>query len=162
MNNYALPEGTVTLDGDLTGMGEHTDFGLVTVLWADRVAGLQVLDGAGVWHDVAPKPGALLVNLGDLTARITNDRWMSTLHRVKPPIVNGTIQRRRSVAFFHDGNVDAVISTLPEFVDDECYEPITVRDHIEAKLAGSRQGKANTAAVREAARVLAATDAMNA
>lgn len=156
MNNYALPEGTVTLDGDLTGMGEHTDFGLVTVLWADRVAGLQVLGGDGVWHDVAPQPGALLVNLGDLTARITNDRWMSTLHRVKPPIVDGMIQRRRSVAFFHDGNVDAVISTLPQFVEDECYEPITVRDHIKAKLAGSRQGKANTAAVREAARVLAA------
>ncbi|MEE2061059.1 isopenicillin N synthase family dioxygenase [Rhodococcus artemisiae] len=156
MNNYALPEGAVTVDGDLTGMGEHTDFGIVTVLWADCVAGLQVLGGDGVWHDVAPQPGALLVNLGDLTARITNDRWMSTLHRVKPPIVDGTIQRRRSVAFFHDGNVDAVISTLPEFADDECYEPITVRDHIEAKLAGSRQGKANAKAVREAARVLAA------
>jgi isopenicillin N synthase-like dioxygenase len=156
MNNYALPEGTVRLDGELTGMGEHTDFGLVTVLWADRVAGLQVLGGDGVWHDVAPIEGGLLVNLGDLTARLTGDRWMSTLHRVKPPIVDGTIVRRRSAAFFHDGNVDAVIATLPEFAGDECYEPITVREHIRAKLAGSRQGRANTAAVREAARVLAA------
>lgn len=71
MNNYALPKGTVTLDGELTGMGEHTDFGLVTVLWADQVAGLQVLGLDGVWHDVAPADGALLVNLGDLTARLT-------------------------------------------------------------------------------------------
>ncbi|MET4049368.1 MULTISPECIES: 2-oxoglutarate and iron-dependent oxygenase domain-containing protein [unclassified Rhodococcus (in: high G+C Gram-positive bacteria)] len=156
MNNYALPEGTVTLDGDLVGMGEHTDFGIVTVLWADRVAGLQVLGSDGIWHDVEPLPGALLVNLGDLTARITDDRWMSTLHRVKPPIVDGMIQRRRSVAFFHDGNVDAVISTLPEYAGAEPYDPIVVRDHIKAKLAGSRHGKANTAAVREAARVLAA------
>lgn len=158
MNNYALPEGTVTLDGDLVGMGEHTDFGIVTVLWADDVAGLQVLGGDGMWHDVAPRQGALLVNLGDLTARLTNDRWMSTLHRVKPPIVDGTIVRRRSAAFFHDGNVDAVVATLPAFVDADAdaYEPITVRDHIKAKLAGSRHGKANTAAVREAARVLAA------
>ncbi|MCM3895862.1 MULTISPECIES: isopenicillin N synthase family dioxygenase [Gordonia] len=159
MNNYALPEGTVSLDGELTGMGEHTDFGIVTVLWADQVAGLQVLGRDGVWHDVSPIDGALLVNLGDLTARMTNDRWMSTLHRVKPPIVDGTIKRRRSVAFFHDGNVDATIETLPshlEFDNGMAYEPIVVRDHIAAKLAGSRQGKANTAAVREAARVLSA------
>ncbi|WP_371525689.1 isopenicillin N synthase family oxygenase [Streptomyces sp. NBC_01283] len=159
MNNYALPEGPVTLDGDLTGMGEHTDFGLVTVLWADQVAGLQVLGTDGAWHDVSPVDGALLVNLGDLTARLTNDRWMSTLHRVKPPIVDGGIVRRRSAAYFHDGNVDAVISTLPSHLDasgELAYEPILVRDHIKAKLAGSRQGKANAAAVREAARVRAA------
>lgn len=159
MNNYALPEGSVTLDGDLTGMGEHTDFGLVTVLWADQVPGLQVLGTDGVWHDVEPLDDALLINLGDLTARLTNDRWMSTLHRVKPPIIGGTIARRRSVAFFHDGNIDATISTLPSHLDAAdglAYEPILVRDHISAKLAGSRQGKANTAAVREAARVLAA------
>ena len=159
MNNYALPEGTVTLDGDLTGMGEHTDFGIVTVLWADQVAGLQILGHDGLWHDASPIDGALLVNLGDLTARVTNDRWMSTLHRVKPPIVDGTIQRRRSAAYFHDGNVDAVIETASAFLgsdDGLAYEPILVRDHIAAKLAGSRQGKANVAAVREAARVLAA------
>ena len=160
MNNYALPEGTVTLDGELTGMGEHTDFGLVTVLWADQVAGLQVLDKNGNWNDVSPIDGALLINLGDLTARLTNDRWMSTLHRVKPPIIDGTIKRRRSVAFFHDGNVDATIATLPSHLDSDgglAYEPILVRDHIRAKLDGSQQGKINTAAVREASRVLAAT-----
>lgn len=159
MNNYALPEGTVDLDGDLTGMGEHTDFGIVTVLWADAAPGLQVLGADNEWHDVSPADGALLVNLGDLTARITNDQWMSTLHRVKPPIVDGTILRRRSAAFFHDGNVDAVISTAPGFLDADrglAYEPITVGTHISAKLAGSRQGKANVAAVREAARVQSA------
>ena len=160
MNNYALPPGTdITLDGDLTGMGEHTDFGIVTVLWADQVAGLQVLDKDGAWHDVMPAEGALLVNLGDLTARITNDRWMSTLHRVKPPVVGGTIRRRRSAAFFHDGNADAVVGPLANLVDRGdglSYAPITVRDHIAAKLAGSRQGRKNTTALREAERVLAA------
>jgi isopenicillin N synthase-like dioxygenase len=160
MVNYALDEGPVTLDGDLKGMGEHTDFGLVTVLWADRVAGLQVLGTDGLWHDVQPVEGGLLVNLGDLTARLTGDRWMSTLHRVAPPIVDGRIVRRRSAAFFHDGNVDAIVGTLPGFADAEgdAYDPISVREHIAAKLAGSRQGKVNTAAVREAARVLAAAE----
>jgi isopenicillin N synthase-like dioxygenase len=160
MNNYALPEGTVRLDGDLTGMGEHTDYGIVTVLWADRVAGLQVLGADGGWHDVLPADGALLVNLGDVTARLTNERWMSTLHRVKPPIVDGTIRRRRSAAFFHDGDVDAVVGPLPSCVPpgtDPLYLPVTVGEHIAAKLRGSRAGVVNTAAEREAARVMAAS-----
>ncbi|HEY5821374.1 MAG TPA: 2-oxoglutarate and iron-dependent oxygenase domain-containing protein [Propionibacteriaceae bacterium] len=159
MNNYALPPGTVDLDGDLTGMGEHTDFGIVTVLWADQVRGLQVLGSDGSWNDVMPADGALLVNLGDLTSRWTNERWLSTLHRVKPPIVDGTIQRRRSAAYFHDGNADALISTIESCIapgEDNLYAPVTVGEHIAAKLAGSRAGKLNNAAPREAARVLAA------
>ena len=157
MNNYALPPGTdVRLDGDLTGMGEHTDYGIVTVLWADQIAGLQVLASDGSWNDVAPADGALLINLGDLTARWTNEQWMSTLHRVKPPVIDGTIRRRRSAAFFHDGNADAVIETLPSCVDDahpNLFDPVTVDEHITAKLAGSRAGVRN-AASRETERVL--------
>lgn len=158
MNNYALPPGSIELGAELTGMGEHTDFGLVTVLWADQVAGLQVLGQDGSWNDVSPADGALLVNLGDVAARLTNDKWMSTLHRVKPPVIDGTIERRRSAAFFHDGNADAVIAPLPHFVTREApalYEPVTVREHIAAKLAGSRAGRKNVTAVREAARVAA-------
>lgn len=159
MNNYALPPGSVDLDGDLTGMGEHTDFGIVTVLWADQVQGLQVLGADGSWNDVSPADGALLVNLGDLTARWTNERWLSTLHRVKPPIVDSTIQRRRSAAYFHDGNADALITTIESCIaagEHNLYAPVTVREHIAAKLAGSRAGKLNAAAPREAARVVAA------
>ncbi|MGH3510554.1 MAG: isopenicillin N synthase family dioxygenase [Nocardioidaceae bacterium] len=160
MNNYALPPGTVSLDGDLTGMGEHTDYGIVTVLWADQAPGLQVLGTDNVWYDVRPLDGALLVNLGDLTARWTNERWMSTLHRVKPPIVDGAIQRRRSAAYFHDGNVDAVVSTIPTCLDRDGtsrYQPITIGEHVAAKLAGSRAGRANLTATREAERVRAAS-----
>jgi isopenicillin N synthase-like dioxygenase len=162
MNNYALPPGEIELGADLTGMGEHTDYGIVTVLWADQIEGLQVLGTDHAWHDVQPADGALLVNLGDVTARLTNDVWMSTLHRVKPPIVDGTIRRRRSAAFFHDGNADALIQTLPQFVavgDEPHYEPVTVQEHITAKLNGSRAGVKNTAAVREAARVRTARPA---
>ncbi|BAJ76557.1 isopenicillin N synthase [Microbacterium testaceum StLB037] len=161
MNNYALPPGSIELGAELTGMGEHTDFGLVTVLWADQVAGLQVLGQDGSWNDVSPADGALLVNLGDVAARLTNDKWMSTLHRVKPPVIDGTIERRRSAAFFHDGNADAVIAPLPHFVSRETpalYEPVTIREHIAAKLAGSRAGRKNLGAMREAARVMASHD----
>ncbi len=159
MNHYALPEGTrVDVDEDLIGMGEHTDFGIVTVLWADKVKGLQVLHG-GRWHDVRPADGALLINLGDLTTRLTNEQWLSTLHRVKPPIVDGTVQRRRSAAYFFDGDADATVGPLPGFADDEhprLYADVTIDQHIAAKLAGSRAGLLNRAADREAARVLTA------
>jgi isopenicillin N synthase-like dioxygenase len=158
MNNYALPPGTVELDGELTGMGEHTDYGIVTVLWADQVRGLQVLGTDGSWNDVSPADGALLINLGDVTGRWTNERWMSTLHRVKPPIVGGTIERRRSAAFFLDGNIDAVIETIPSCISADrpnLYTPVTVGEHLRAKLAGSRAGIRNESAGREGARVLA-------
>ena len=159
MNNYALPAGQVDLDGDLTGMGEHTDYGIVTVLWADRVAGLQVLGDDRAWHDVLPEPGALLVNLGDLTARWTDERWLATLHRVKPPVVDGRIERRRSAAFFHDGDLDALIETIPTCLgpgEEPTYPPITVGAHLRAKLAGSRAGVRNASAERDAARVRSA------
>ncbi|MFC4127925.1 isopenicillin N synthase family dioxygenase [Nocardia rhizosphaerae] len=158
MNNYTLPEGEIELAGELTGMGAHTDFGILTVLWADRVPGLQVLDHEGVWHDVQPADGALLVNLGDAMARWTNDRWRSTVHRVDPPVVDGRILRRRSAAFFFDGNFDAVIETLPGCArtDHPGYPPITVADNINAKLAGMKAGIAPEGAEREARRVLAA------
>ena len=164
LNNYALPEGEIDVDGDLTGMGEHTDFGLVTVLWADQVPGLQVLGGDGRWYDVQPRDGALLINLGDLLARLTNDRWSSTLHRVKPPIVDGRVRRRRSAALFFEANADATIGTLEQFVDPVTAParygaPIAVGEHIRAKFRGSAYGTAVPTAGTEVARVAAATSA---
>lgn len=158
MNNYALPEGDTEFTGDLRGMGAHSDFGILTVLWADQVPGLQVLDRGGRWHDVEPADGALLVNLGDAMARWTNDRWMSTIHRVDPPVVNGQIRRRRSAAFFFDGNHDAVIEPLPGTLSDgeTGYAPITVAENIAMKVAGLRTGAAPTVDLRETARVAAA------
>jgi isopenicillin N synthase-like dioxygenase len=159
MNNYALPPGEVDLDGELVGMSEHTDYGIVTVLWADREPGLQVLGPDGAWHDVMPDDGALLINLGDLTARWTNERWVSTVHRVVPPLVNGTVRRRRSAAYFHDGNHDALIETIGTCVPAgtlPLYPPVTVATHVAAKLAGSRAGAPSPVGGREAARVMAA------
>jgi isopenicillin N synthase-like dioxygenase len=157
MNNYQLPPDDVRLEPGQLGMGPHTDYGIVTVLWADRVTpGLQVLDAAGAWHDVVPAPGALLVNLGDAVARWTNDRWISTLHRVLAPIdPTGRVVHRRSAAYFHDGNADALIDCLPGCADvtSPQYAAVTVAEHLAAKLGGSRGGELNPAAAREAARL---------
>ena len=66
-------------------MGAHTDYGMVTVLYAEAVAGLQIVAPDGDWIDVIPADDALVINLGDLTAQWTNDQWRSTVHRVVPP-----------------------------------------------------------------------------
>jgi len=119
-------------------MGPHTDYGIVTVLWADGAPGLEVFVD-GNWRAVTPTPGALLVNLGDLTAEWTNDRWLSTLHRVVPP--RGEPVRRRSTAFFLDGNWDARIECLPTCTDADHpprYEPVLAGEHLMAKLMGPR------------------------
>jgi isopenicillin N synthase-like dioxygenase len=156
LNNYAVPPGA-HLESEQLGMGAHTDYGIVTVLWADPVAGLEILDHDRRWRSVVPAPGALLINLGDLLARWTNDQWMSTMHRVVAPIdCEGRSLRRRSAAFFHDGNADALISTLaPCRAPDGSspYEDVTVGEHLAQKLAGSRQGELNTRAAHEASRL---------
>jgi isopenicillin N synthase-like dioxygenase len=160
MNHYAMPPGATRVEQDQMGMGAHTDYGIVTVLWADPVTpGLQILDKGGVWHDVVPLPDALLVNLGDLLARWTNDRWLSTMHRVLPPITpEGQVTRRRSAAYFHDGNADALVTCLPSCTDaahPPLYAPVTIAEHLAAKLGGSRALKLNADAGREAARLRA-------
>lgn len=156
MNNYRLPSPDVALEPDQLGMGAHTDYGIVTVLWADQVPGLEVHGTDGCWHPVMPADGALLVNLGDATARWTNDEWISTMHRVAVPRIGGTLVPRRSAAYFHDGNYDAVIEPLPSCVSPAKparYEPVTVGEHLAAKLAGSRGGRLNPRAAREVARL---------
>jgi isopenicillin N synthase-like dioxygenase len=136
-------------------MGPHTDYGIVTILWADPLPGLQILDKEGGWHDVLSAPGALLINLGDLLARWTGDRWLSTMHRVQAPIdAQGRVFRRRSAAYFHDGNADARITGLTgPSAGAVVYEAITVGDHLAAKLAGSRGLQLNAKAQREASRL---------
>ncbi len=129
-------------------MGAHTDYGVVTVLWADATPGLEILGDGGSWHGVVPAPGALLVNLGDLTAEWTNDRWRSTLHRVVPPPPGDGPVRRRSTAFFFDGNWDARIECVPTCTDADHppkYPPVTAGEHLMAKLMGPRTLQRSTA-----------------
>ncbi len=79
---------TATMIDPLPGqarMGAHTDFGIVTVLYADAVPGLEIVGPDGSWYPVVAPPGAYLINIGDLLAQWTNDRWRSTVHRVAAP-----------------------------------------------------------------------------
>jgi isopenicillin N synthase-like dioxygenase len=159
INHYVRDRGEPDpVDGQMR-MGAHTDYGIVTVLYADPVPGLEILGVEGQWHAVTPQPGALLVNLGDLLAEWTNDTWRSTLHRVVPPPRNaGGPVRRRSAAFFHDGNHDALIECLATCVSDDNpakYPPVLAGDHLMAKLLGPRTLTESVVSVNTAASRLA-------
>ncbi len=94
--------------------GQHTDFGSLTIVQQnDAVGGLQVRLGEE-WIDVPYVPGAFVVNIGDLMAEWTNDRWVSTIHRVAtPPRINDPASDRLSFTFFFQPNYDARIEVLP-------------------------------------------------
>jgi isopenicillin N synthase-like dioxygenase len=137
---------TAPLPGQLRAAA-HTDYGTVTILKpGDTVGGLQVADRDGNWHDVPTIPGSFVINLGDLMARWTNDRWLSTLHRVaNPPEAAKGGSRRLSIVFFHHANYDAIVSCLPTCVDHGTapkYEPITVSDYYSMKKSQQRMARA--------------------
>lgn len=95
--------------------GAHTDYGSLTILLAEAApGGLEIRTPRGEWQPVPIVPEGFVVNIGDLMARWTNDRWVSTLHRVvnPPPDQHGST-RRQSIAFFHQPNWDAEISCIP-------------------------------------------------
>ncbi len=128
------------LEGQLRA-GAHTDFGSLTLLLTDDApGGLQVLRREG-WFDVPHIPGSFVVNIGDLMAQWTNDRWSSTLHRVAVPPLSSS-SRRLSVAFFHQPNHDSVIETLPTCLgpgERPRYPPVTSGDHLLTKVMKQRQ-----------------------
>lgn len=122
--------------------GAHTDFGAFTILaMTDALGGLEVLSPRGDWLPVAPPEGALVVNLGDMMARWTNDRWKSTLHRVVNPDRLGAWEsRRQSIGFFAHPNFDATIECIASCLgpgEDPRYPPITAGGHIAMKIAKS-------------------------
>ena len=95
------------------GVAPHTDYGGITLLYQDDTGGLQVRGRAGEWLTAHPIPDTFVINIGDLMARWTNDRWVSTLHRVvNPDTAAGRSKRRQSLAFFHQPNWFAEIVCL--------------------------------------------------
>jgi isopenicillin N synthase-like dioxygenase len=114
--------------------GAHSDYGAVTILRAENApGGLQVQTRQGAWVDVEAVPDAFVLNLGDLMMHWTNDRWVSTLHRVvNPPRDRALGSRRQSLVFFHQPNYDAVIDCLPGCASPDNpprYQPVTSGEH---------------------------------
>ncbi len=128
------PDGAERVLAGQQRMGAHSDYTSFTILDAEPVKGLQIINGEGDWVDIIPDAEAVLVNVGDLLAIATNDQWPSILHRVVP-MEAGSAPFRRSVAFFHYPNLDVVVEPLPKFVAGETnYEAVRVEDHLLDKL----------------------------
>lgn len=141
----------------------HTDYGTITILKSDG-PGLQVSKDRDPpqWFDVPYVKNGFIVNLGDLMKRWTNDKWLSTLHRVINPLnqefggaclmgddqvdsssvdyCRSFFHRRQSIAFFHNVNRDAIVHVLNS--DTPKYEPIVAGDFLMQKhLAATASGE---------------------
>jgi isopenicillin N synthase-like dioxygenase len=95
------------------GVGEHTDYGLVTLLAQDDSGGLQVAAPEG-WIDAPPVPGTLVCNIGDMLDRLTGGWYRSTPHRVRNLSGHG----RLSFPFFLDPGFSAEVPPLPDRAAD--------------------------------------------
>lgn len=118
--------------------GAHTDFGSLTILAiAGNAGGLQVdLPGRG-WTEVRPPAECFVVNLGDMMARWTDDRWRSTLHRVANPPASASGDARQSLGYFLHPNYDAEVACLPSCLRPgkaPTYPPIMAGLHMREKL----------------------------
>ncbi|KUI59992.1 Sexual differentiation process protein isp7 [Cytospora mali] len=119
------------------GIGAHTDFGAITLLLQDEVDGLQVWDKhSNTWIDVEPTKGALVVNLGNLMSRWTNEKYKSNVHRV----INKSGKERYSIPLFVSGNPDYLVECIPTCKapgDPAKFPPVTVQDAVSAAYAES-------------------------
>jgi isopenicillin N synthase-like dioxygenase len=91
-------------------LGDHTDPGVLTLLLQDETGGLQAATRAGEWIDVPPRPGTIVVNLGDVMQVWTNDRYRAAIHRVVPM----TERSRFSIPFFSNPAHDAVVAPVDQ------------------------------------------------
>jgi isopenicillin N synthase-like dioxygenase len=90
------------------GVGEHTDYGLLTLLAQDSNGGLQV-KAPGGWVDAPPVPGTFVCNIGDMLDRLTGGYYRSTPHRVR----NVSGNDRLSFPFFFDPDFSKEVPPLP-------------------------------------------------
>lgn len=126
-----------------TRNAEHTDYGTLTILYSSDSRGLQAQSRKGEWINVdcinneAENEPVFIINIGDLMMNWTNDKWVSTLHRViAHHETHG--RRRSSMPFFHNPNPDAMIECIRSCLRDgelPKYRPMLAKSHLEDKVS---------------------------
>jgi len=117
--------------------GAHEDINTITLLLGAEEAGLELLTKDGRWIPVAPNPGELVVNIGDMLQRLTNGVLRSTTHRVvNPPAVRRGFSRYSMPFFLHfrsDFLIEPVPGTVPEG-ERQKWPAITANEYLQERL----------------------------
>jgi isopenicillin N synthase-like dioxygenase len=128
----------VSADAGGVRAGAHEDINTITLLLGAEEAGLELLDRDGRWLPIAPPPGALVVNIGDMLQRLTNHVLPSTSHRVVNPAPERRGFARYSMPFFLHFRPDYRIETLPSCITPDrpnrYPQPITAHDYLLERL----------------------------
>ena len=115
---YPVPN-PETVPDDAVRAAEHGDINLITLLMGASAEGLQVLRRDGEWIPITALPGQIIVNVGDMLARLTNDKLKSTIHRVVNPSREKMRQSRYSIPFFMHPRANMDLTCLESCIDAE-------------------------------------------
>lgn len=117
--------------------GAHGDINLITLLMGASTGGLQVLRKDGVWIDAKPAVDELVINVGDMLERHTNNKLRSTIHRVVNPPKEEWETPRFSIPFFMHPRSDMKLNCMPECIDEQhpkAFEDITAGEFLNQRL----------------------------
>lgn len=126
-----------SLPKDAVRAAEHTDINLITLLMGASADGLQVLRRDGKWISITALPDQIVVNVGDMLSRLTNNKLKSTVHRVVNPPHDQLQSPRYSIPFFMHPKSGMDLSCLPQCIDEnnpKQFEDITAGDYLSERL----------------------------
>lgn len=122
---------------DAVRAAAHGDINLITLLMGASTGGLQVQRRDGEWLDAIPNEDELVINVGDMLERLTNNKLRSTIHRVINPPKEQWGSPRYSIPFFMHPRSEMKLNCLPECIDDEnpkAYPDITAGEFLHERL----------------------------